>query len=189
MPFGIDTRMLLRWLSRRTSKIRCIPETFSEHFYQLSRTVSEFLSQLSRSCFVPTRRNRRYDFSASTMSKSAQQMADEIFAGFFRDLKWSCHKLPEGSTIPPMECVSYHIFAGQIAPLLFRFGRLQEVIVQMSVALFDDRRQPFHAMLQRFYASGCHNAFCDLMVEKLAPALSNEYNGKFVIVIGVLLNS
>ncbi|KAK6751843.1 hypothetical protein RB195_003334 [Necator americanus] len=124
-----------------------------------NKTVSEFLSQLSRSCFVPTRRNRRYDFSASTMSKSAQQMADEIFAGFFRDLKWSCHKLSERSSTPPME-----------------FGRLQEVIVQMSVALFDDRRQPFHAMLQRFYTSGCHNAFCDLMIEKLAPALSNEYN-------------
>ncbi|EYC43749.1 hypothetical protein Y032_0481g2245 [Ancylostoma ceylanicum] len=124
-----------------------------------NKTVSEFLSQLSRSCFVPTRRNRRYDFSASTMSKSAQQMADEIFAGFFRDLKWSCHKLPEGSSIPPME-----------------FGRLQEVIVQMSVALFDDRRQPFHAMLQRFYTSGCHNAFCDLMIEKLAPSLNSEYN-------------
>ncbi|KHJ99298.1 UBA/TS-N domain protein [Oesophagostomum dentatum] len=93
------------------------------------------------------------------MSKSAQQMADEIFAGFFRDLKWTCHKQAEGSPTPPME-----------------FGRLQEVIVQMSVALFDDRRQPFHAMLQRFYTSGCHNAFCDLMIEKLAPALCNEYN-------------
>lgn len=124
-----------------------------------NKTVSEFLSQLSRACFVPTRRNRRYDFSASTMSKSAQQMADEIFAGFFRDLKWSCHKVPAGEPIPPME-----------------FGRLQEVIVQMSVALFDDRRQPFHAMLQRFYTSGCHNAFCDLMIEKLAPALANDYN-------------
>ncbi|XGW27129.1 hypothetical protein V3C99_007605 [Haemonchus contortus] len=124
-----------------------------------NKTVSEFLSQLSRSCFVPTRRNRRYDFSASTMTKSAQQMADEVFAGFFRDLKWTCYKVPEGGPIPPME-----------------FGRLQEVIVQMSVALFDDRRQPFHAMLQRFYTSGCHNAFCDLMMNKLAPALGNDYN-------------
>ncbi|WKY07279.1 hypothetical protein Q1695_007038 [Nippostrongylus brasiliensis] len=124
-----------------------------------NKTVSEFLSQLSRSCFVPTRRNRRYDFSASTMTKSAQQMADEIFAGFFRDLKWTCHKVPEGEQLPPME-----------------FGRLQEVIMQMSVALFDDRGQPFHAMLQRFYTSGCHNAFCDLMIEKLAPALANDYN-------------
>ncbi|KAJ1356705.1 hypothetical protein KIN20_014444 [Parelaphostrongylus tenuis] len=124
-----------------------------------NKTVSEFLSQLSRSCFVPTRRNRRYDFSSSTMTKSAQQMADEIFAGFFRDIKWECHKIPVGAPTPPME-----------------FGRLQEVIVQMSVTLFDDRRQPFHAMLQRFYTSGCHNAFCDLMIEKLAPALANNYN-------------
>ncbi|ETN68942.1 hypothetical protein NECAME_05398 [Necator americanus] len=75
-----------------------------------NKTVSEFLSQLSRSCFVPTRRNRRYDFSASTMSKSAQQMADEIFAGFFRDLKWSCHKLSERSSTPPMECVDHLSF-------------------------------------------------------------------------------
>uniref|UniRef100_A0A158P6V3 HECT-type E3 ubiquitin transferase n=1 Tax=Angiostrongylus cantonensis TaxID=6313 RepID=A0A158P6V3_ANGCA len=112
-----------------------------------NKTVSEFLSQLFRSCFVPTRRNRRYDFSSSTMSKSAQQMADEIFAGFFRDIKWE-------SPTPPMEFV----------------------IVQMSVTLFDDRRQPFHAMLQRFYISGCHNAFCDLMIEKLAPALASDYN-------------
>ncbi|KAE9417746.1 hypothetical protein Angca_008412, partial [Angiostrongylus cantonensis] len=124
-----------------------------------NKTVSEFLSQLFRSCFVPTRRNRRYDFSSSTMSKSAQQMADEIFAGFFRDIKWECYRLPEGAPTPPME-----------------FGRLQEVIVQMSVTLFDDRRQPFHAMLQRFYISGCHNAFCDLMIEKLAPALASDYN-------------
>ncbi|RCN38154.1 UBA/TS-N domain protein, partial [Ancylostoma caninum] len=150
----------------------------AEMVIKANKTVSEFLSQLSRSCFVPTRRNRRYDFSASTMSKSAQQMADEIFAGFFRDLKWSCHKLPEGSSIPPMEYVNQKLFSSQDKryPFLFRFGRLQEVIVQMSVALFDDRRQPFHAMLQRFYTSGCHNAFCDLMIEKLAPALNSEYN-------------
>ncbi|VDK47995.1 unnamed protein product, partial [Cylicostephanus goldi] len=131
----------------------------AEMVIKANKTVSEFLSQLSRSCFAPTRRNRRYDFSASTMPKAAQQMADEVFAGFFRDLKWTCYKLPDGAPIPPME-----------------FGRLQEVIAQMSVALFDDRRQPFHAMLQRFYTSGCHNAFCDLMIEKLAPALNNDYN-------------
>ncbi|VDM57399.1 unnamed protein product [Angiostrongylus costaricensis] len=110
-------------------------------FWHRHKNVADMVikanNQLSRSCFVPTRRNRRYDFSSSTMSK-----------------------LPEGAPTPPME-----------------FGRLQEVIVQMSVTLFDDRRQPFHAMLQRFYTSGCHNAFCDLMIEKLAPALANDYNG------------
>ncbi|KJH52272.1 hypothetical protein DICVIV_01600 [Dictyocaulus viviparus] len=70
-----------------------------------NKTVSEFLSQLSRSCFVPTRRNRRYDFSSSTMTKSAQQMADEIFTGFFRDMKWECNKLSKGKPTPAMEFV------------------------------------------------------------------------------------
>uniref|UniRef100_A0A1I7WI38 UBA domain-containing protein n=1 Tax=Heterorhabditis bacteriophora TaxID=37862 RepID=A0A1I7WI38_HETBA len=46
----------------------------------------------------------------------------------------------------------------------------------MSVVLFDERRQPFHAMLQRFYTSGCHQSFCELITGKLAPALCGEHN-------------
>lgn len=61
-----------------------------------------------------------------------------------------------------------------------RFGRIHNVLNQLHGVLFDDRHFPYHVMLEKFYSSGCHQAFCDLMTDRLAPALEGTISGKKV---------
>ncbi|CAI4227768.1 unnamed protein product [Auanema sp. JU1783] len=147
--FGITAEEVTYWRSNKS---------IGDTIVKANKNVSEFLNLLCRSCYIPTRRHRRYEYSLTPMPKFASQLADQLFSGAYREMKWE----PVSSVVSPMSFVVLH-----------------ESLLQLNGVLFDDRKYPYHAMIERFYSSGCHQAFCDMLIDKLAPALDNHKSPAF----------
>jgi len=45
--------------------------------------------------------------------------------------------------------------------------------------LFDEKQSPYLVVVEKFYSTGCHRHFFQLMVEKLAPAIAGDYKGEW----------
>ncbi|PAV89438.1 hypothetical protein WR25_24388 [Diploscapter pachys] len=119
-----------------------------------NRSVNDVLNTLARSCFSPSqRRQRRYDPMQTVVPPNALKIAANIFNAIYRDFKWT-RKTSTNTNI-------------------IEFGRLSALVVQLSMTMFDDREKIQPATLQKFYLSGCHQAFCQLLSDDLLEALTN----------------
>ncbi|CAJ0931067.1 unnamed protein product, partial [Mesorhabditis belari] len=112
------------------------------------KSLLDFPIQLTKACLKPQRNPRRYEQPQreQAMGEDAKKLADTIFKKYSNNIK-----------------ATYDDFS----PIMNAYG--MDVIEQVSSSLFDERRQPSMPLLAIFYKSGCHRAFCQMLVSTIAP--------------------
>ena len=104
---------------------------------RLGKALSEFFSQLVKYCVSTPPRQRRLQSNAPTptiLNATAKNVTESIAKLLVSGLRW---KPPKWSPVPKLHLTFFICSTGFVAPMVF-----------------DEKKQPFHAMLYKFVEAG-----------------------------------
>lgn len=116
------------------------------------KNLTDLLGQLGRICLRPQGRSRRGYEAVGPISKQAKALAETLFKKY-RDAMQT--------TAPPSMITNTY---------------LTDLLDQLCVTVFDERKHPHLSLLSMFYRSGIHKAFCQMLVDIIAPQFKKGQN-------------